>query len=104
MKTMRGRIAAVAIGAAMASSGVGASPAQAEYLSAPDARYYARDAVRTSIPNAIRVTANCGARRSSSFFVCSVSWRKPYKPKRYGTVRVRAIEGNHIRSVFIRTS
>lgn len=76
----------------------GAGPAQAEYLSAPDARYYARDAVRTSIPNAIRVTANCGARVSSSFFKCSVSWRKPFKPKRYGTVRVRAIDGDRIRS------
>lgn len=100
MRLVRTTIVLIAIGLGAA---IIATPAKAEYLSAHDARYYARDAVRTAIPNAIRVRASCGARISSSLFSCRVKWRKPYGPLRTGRVRVRALDDERIRSVFVRS-
>lgn len=72
-----------------------ASPASAKnaYISAPDARYYARDAVRGVHPDAFKVKASC-SRKSRSLFKCDVSWVRSHLPRRYAKVRVRGLERN----------
>lgn len=84
------------------------APASAEAvpkLSVKDARYYARDAVRQAHPNAVKVSANCGARTARNKFNCDVKWRRPYGPQRYGNVRVTLYEDGsqqYVKTAFVR--
>ena len=96
MKT-RIAIAAVATAAIVLFS---AAPATAKnaYISAKDARYYARDAVRNAHPDAFKVRASCD-RQSRSLFICDVSWVRSHVPRRYATARVRGLERNGERLV-----
>lgn len=74
-------------------------------LSVKDARYYARDAVRQAHPNAVRVSARCGARTARNKFSCDVRWRRPYGPQRFGKVRVTLYEEGgqeYVKTAFVR--
>lgn len=79
--------------AAVLSTGVAPAAAKNSFISAKDARYYARDAVRNAHPDAFKIRASCD-RQSRSLLICDVSWVRPFVSRRSGVVRVRGLERN----------
>ena len=91
MKTGRVAIVAITLASVLASVSVAPASARNAYISAKDARYYARDAVRNARPKAFKIRASCD-RESRSLFICDVSWVRPFVPRRSAVVRVRGLE------------
>lgn len=92
MKIARATIVTVTLAAVLAA-GVAPASAKNAFISAKDARFYARDAVRNAHPDAFKIRASCD-RRSRSLLICDVSWVRPFASRRSGVVRVRGLKRN----------